>query len=143
MKDVPASRRSLGVSIAAVVLVSALAYARAPADGFVLDDAAAIAQHPGVTHPSPFNLLARDFWGGTRRHPRAAAYRPLTTASFALDWHLGHGAPPMFHLTNVALHVLVSVFLLLALWSLDGCTRRAAIAAALLFAVHPVHAEAV
>src|SRR5258708_5956079 len=143
MKDLPATRRSLLLSVALVTGLAALAYSRVPDDGLVLDDAAAIAQHPGVVHPSLHDLLARAFWGGTQRHPRAAAYRLLTSASFALDWQLARGTPWIFHVTNFALHVLVCNLVLLALWSLDGMRRRAALVAALIFTLHPLHSEAV
>ena len=137
MKDLPATRRSLLLSVAVVTALAALVYHEAPEDGFVLDDAAAIAQHRGVAHPTLQAIFARDFWGGTPRHPRAAAYRPLTTASFALDWQLAGGTPWIFHVTNFSLHVMICDLVLLALWSLDGMRRRAALVATLVFALHP------
>jgi protein O-mannosyl-transferase len=143
MTDLPATQRSLGWAIAAVTALVLAAYAPSVRDGFVLDDSAAIARHPGVTHPSFAGLVARDFWGGTRLHPHTPAWRPLTTASFALDWRLGGGFPTMFHVTNILLHLAVTLSLLLFLWRLDGLRRWTALAATLLFALHPLHVEAV
>ena len=67
-------------------------------------------------------------------------YRPLPLASYVIDWQLG-GAAWWFHAVNVAWHAGVSVALawLARRWS----GERAALAAGLLFAVHPVHVEAV
>jgi len=67
-------------------------------------------------------------------------YRPLPLASYALDWQLG-GAAWWFHAVNVAWHAGASVTVawLARQWS----GERAALAAGLLFAVHPVHVEAV
>jgi len=78
-------------------------------------------------------------WGGF-------LYRPLTVASFALDWHLG--GPGWFHAVNLVWHGAASVLvaLLAARWVGAGDAAaeiRAALAAGLVFAVHPVHVEAV
>ncbi len=80
----------------------------------------------------------------------ALYWRPLTQASYAVDWALGGGSPALFHWTNNLLHALCSglVTLLLAwLWLPLGlpASRRSsgALIAGLLFALHPVHSEAV
>ncbi len=80
-------------------------------------------------------------WAWTNSH--VGQWHPLTTMSFMLDSSLGamkdgHG----FHLTNVILHAIASVLLLLALRSLTGSFWRSAIATAL-FAIHPLRAESV
>ncbi len=73
-------------------------------------------------------------WGGD-------GYRPLTILAFKIQWVIGHGNPFVFHVVNIALYATVSVlvFLLakrvLPLW--------AAWITGALFAVHPVHVEAV
>jgi protein O-mannosyl-transferase len=66
-------------------------------------------------------------------------YRPLTLATYALDWRLGWTV--WFHAVNVVWHAGVSgaVALLSRRWMND----RAALVAGLIFAVHPVHVEAV
>jgi protein O-mannosyl-transferase len=66
-------------------------------------------------------------------------YRPLTMASYAVDWRIGQVA--WFHAMNVAWHAGASVLVavLVRRWSGD----RAALVSGLLFAVHPVHVEAV
>lgn len=73
-------------------------------------------------------------WGGD-------GYRPLTILAFSLEWAAGHGKPWLFHAVNVALYAAVSV----AVFFLAECClplTAAAITAAL-FAVHPLHVEAV
>ena len=73
-------------------------------------------------------------WGGD-------GYRPLTILAFKVEWAIGHGNPVVFHAVNIALYALVSVFVfflarrMLPLW--------AAWIVGALFAVHPVHVEAV
>jgi tetratricopeptide (TPR) repeat protein len=79
-------------------------------------------------------------------------YQPLTWLTFALDWTAAGLDPARFHGTNVLLHALTGVaFYFVALELLKravpGATagRRvaAALAAALLFAAHPLRAESV
>ena len=69
-------------------------------------------------------------------------YRPFTAISYALDWSLGGGQAAFFHWTNVALHAVNSV-LVAALVTALGAGPMAAGAAGAVFAVHPVHSEAV
>ena len=83
------------------------------------------------------------------RHPLSrdvpvgrSPYRPLTAISYALDWTLGGGEASFFHWTNVALHALVSGLVVLLLFRL-GATTLAAALGGVVFAVHPVHVEAV
>ncbi len=79
-------------------------------------------------------------------HPRATGYegiyRPLRTLSFAIDYRVWGVVPFGYHLVNLVLHAITSwlvYFLCLRLQFMRG----AAFGAALLFAVHPAHVEAV
>src|SRR6266542_2137674 len=54
-------------------------------------------------------------------------YRPLPLATFAVDWSLVHGHPAWFHAMNLLWHA----------------GTAAAVVAGAIFAVHPVHVEAV
>ncbi|HEU4649725.1 MAG TPA: hypothetical protein VFS33_11735 [Gemmatimonadales bacterium] len=79
-------------------------------------------------------ILAASWWPN-------ALYRPVTALTLAVNWVAGSGDPRMFHAVNVLLHGVASV---LVYWLAAGCMpRRAAVIAGLLFAVHPVHVEAV
>lgn len=75
---------------------------------------------------------------GTMRSP----YRPITSASYALSWAMGDGSPVAFHLFNLTAHALATVLVLVLLGRL-GAPPWAAGAGAAVFAVHPVHVEAV
>jgi len=121
------------ILVAAVAVTVALPTLRA---GFVYDDVPVVAEDARLGHLSP-RLLCVPYWGG---EVTDRIWRPATTLSFALDRAAGGGAPFPFHLTNLILHVLVSVLVLvLADRVLDPA---GAIVAGLLFAVHPVHVEA-
>ena len=80
-------------SVAVVALVFA-AYHGALGCGFALDDHAAIERSAVVTGPfSLARIFASDFWGRTAESRFVETWRPLTVLTFALDWHLGGGAP--------------------------------------------------
>ncbi|MDP3910373.1 MAG: hypothetical protein Q8Q14_08265 [Gemmatimonadales bacterium] len=66
-------------------------------------------------------------------------YRPLAIATYVLDWRVG--GPTWFHAVNLLWHAAatVAVTALARRWS----GAAAALAAGMLFAVHPVHVEAV
>jgi hypothetical protein len=64
--------------------------------------------------------------------------RPLLKASYTLNWTLGGG----FHLLNIALHA-INAALLFSIGALLFGNRKAALIAALLFALHPAATEAV
>jgi len=69
-------------------------------------------------------------------------YRPLTSASFAVENSLVHGKPFLYHLTNIVLHALTAAFVaLLAFW----VTRKklAGILAGLYFATQPLQVGAI
>ena len=69
------------------------------------------------------------------------SYRPLTVLTFRLNYLVHELAPLGYHLVNLCLHTAVSLLYHSLCCSL--LSRPAAALAALLFAVHPVHTEAV
>jgi len=121
------------------LLVAGLALAASVsglANGFVYDDVPIILQNP-VVH----NLESVGRTWTTPYWPAGLLYRPVTLQLFAAEWALGGGRPLVFHVVSIVLKVLAAVLL----WRL---ARRLlpplpALAAASLFAVHPVHAESV
>jgi len=121
-----------------VAVCAAVVYAGALWNQFALDDNQIVR----------FNTLVLQFSGVWRAFVSpywppligGGLYRPLPLASYAIDWQLG-GAAWWFHAVNIAWHAGASVAVawLARQWS----GERAALAAGLLFAVHPVHVEAV
>lgn len=69
-------------------------------------------------------------------------YRPATIVSFMVDAQRGGPDPRPYHVTNVVLHAAASA-LLLQLAVATGASPGAALAAALIFAAHPVNVQAV
>lgn len=69
-------------------------------------------------------------------------YIPATIVSFQANWLMGGGSPLPFHATNIVLHGInaVLVGLLFLRWTKN---QSIALVGAALFAVHPLHTEAV
>jgi hypothetical protein len=124
-------RRALLVAVAAIV-----AYHNALFDRFVLDDYHYVLENPSLRPANVPALFWRAYESGG-----AAFYRPLATATFALDRAAFHTWAAGFHAHNLVWHVVacVALFALLRRLTADD----AAMAGALIFAVHPIHTEAV
>jgi hypothetical protein len=106
--------------------------------GFALDDVPIIATNPLVHRwGGLLEAFAAPYWPPAAG---AAMYRPLTIASFALDWQSGQLV--WLHAVNVLWHVAASVTVaaLARRWS---DSTGGALLAGMVFAVHPVHVEAV
>ncbi|MGE0706532.1 MAG: tetratricopeptide repeat protein [Planctomycetota bacterium] len=128
------------------LLVAALAIAAllgaSAGTSWVQDDVSLVAENPRllVRDAAGLRALLRDrYWD--RRRPHERLWRPLPTASLALDLRLWGADPDALRRVNIALHALVSVCVWLVLRAL--LPGRAALVGGLLFAAHPVHAEAV
>jgi Tfp pilus assembly protein PilF len=116
--------------------------------GFVFDDHMQIERNPWLRSPEGLRLfLTRPFWGFNREQGPLGSnyYRPLFGAFDSLLAHVYGLDPTAFHAASVALHLAVCLLVALGARRLiqeDGA-GAAALAAGLLFAVHPAHAEAV
>jgi hypothetical protein len=124
-------------ALAAGLLAAAVA-APSIRNGFVADDHWVIVERPFLKQPPSVGALLRQpYWpagfGGVM-------WRPAVLASYALDYQLG-GSPHWFHVVNVLWAGLAAALLtLLACRLADPVTG---LVAGLLFAVHPLHVEAV
>ena len=104
---------------------------------FVYDDLETVVRHPLMHTVQTFpELVVSPYWYATGN-----LYRPLTSLTLGIDWVVGNGSPVVSHVVNVLLHALVTVLvgLLAARW----LPRLGAVTAATIFAIHPVHVEAV
>src|SRR5579863_2307312 len=116
----------------------ALAYANTLANQFAMDDELYILRNPQVTDPSLQRLFSPN--------SVSAVFRPVTFATLALNWALGGASPVGYHLINIFLHAGATWLLYVLLLELLGSAPEGAavaFAAALLYAVHPIHTEAV
>jgi protein O-mannosyl-transferase len=123
-----------------MVLLAALAilvYANTLFNQFAVDDELYVLRNPAVTSPSVHGLLDPI---------RMNKFRPLTFATLAVNWAVAGPHALGYHLFNILLHAAVTLLLYLLLKTLlDPLPQASTIAfvASLLFAVHPIHTEAV
>lgn len=107
-------------------------------------DSRAIKSNQDLRWETPVtSLFLNDFWGTPLSHSGShKSYRPLCVLSFRLNFLLHQLNPWGYHLVNVFLHSLVTI-LFTSLASQIFRETRVTIIAALLFATHPIHTEAV
>eukprot|EP00736_Rhodelphis_marinus_P004876 Rmarinus@m.3546 len=125
-------------------LVGISIYINSLGAGFVWDDLAAIERNRDLRPTTPiFEIFKHDFWGDDLMDPDSnRSYRPLTTLSFRLNYAFSNLDPYCYHLTNVILHAIVCGLYFHVCLVLSG-SRLLSFSAAILFAVHPIHTEAV
>ncbi len=124
-----------------LVLACLLSYANGLTGGFTYDDKAIVRDNPRIRTPAGVaKIFTTSYFGGPRG--TGSVYRPVLLLSYAVEWWI-HGRQAIaFHAVNVLLHAgatLLFAGLVLRL----GIAPAAAFASALLFAVHPLHVEAV
>ncbi len=142
MIDPPAAGgRAHAGRLSLVFLLAAVLYVNVLSGPFLYDDVTEILANPRVHRLSAIpDLIALEFWRDAPGWP--SLHRPVTAATIPLLFVLGDGASWPFHLANLILHGIVSCLLAALVMRLTGQTVPALVAG-VLFAVHPVHTEAV
>ena len=142
--DQAASGWTTALSAGLIALAALAVYANGFSGAFILDDVERIEQNPTIRHlwpPRPWLL------------PSPVNPRPLVGATLAVNYALGRFDVWGYHAVNLAIHIL-------AAWTLFGIVRRTlslprmrerfgtaatplALAAALVWTVHPLQTAAV
>lgn len=131
-------RMSECVRMGLLLATATLVYGNAVFNSFTYDDFPYILNNPAVTNPSLKGFLIAT--------QGSNVFRPVTFATFSLNWLLGNIHAFGYHLVNLLLHAAVTLLLYMVLRKLlEGVPRIETLSfvAALLFAVHPIHSEAV
>ncbi len=124
-----------------VVAVALATYANTARNGFVWDDIEIIVRNPANAQLGSIpSLFAGVDATPTGQHARY--YRPLTRSTYVVDRQLFGLEPAGYHVESAVLHALTAAGVHCMVISLFG-NPLVALAAGLLTAVHPVHAEAV
>jgi tetratricopeptide (TPR) repeat protein len=125
---------------AAVAVLAVVVYLNAFGNGFVLDDVRLIRDNVRIRSLANVpQFFASSYWGAEGAQ---ALYRPLVLATYAVNYALDGLSTGGYMAVNVALHAGVSLLLFALIRALGGSAFAAGVAGAL-FAVHPVHTEAV
>ncbi len=122
-------------------LVAVLVHWHALGNQFALDDVRLVESNPAIESLAHLpRLFVEPYWNIPGEN--YGLYRPLTIASFNLNRAVFGTGPFGFHLVNVLLHAAVASLVWLALRR-AGTRYGTALMGGLLFAVLPIHTEAV
>lgn len=139
------SRHSLFFRIlpfALIVLLGFASYANSLNGAFLFDDEVLIENNVFIKDLSKAGQFFVSGIGTGAGAGFESFYRPLLMLSYSLNYALAGLDVRIYHLTNLLLHVMAALVFYAAA-GLILRNRAAALAAALIFVVHPVHTEAV
>jgi len=129
--------------VAAVVSagLAALVYANSLRNDFAYDDVHIVQENPDIRSLSTLpRALLEPYWPG-EFGKQLGLWRPTTTAVVGLEYAVAGEDPLLYHIVNVVAHALTTALVVLVLAELMSVA--AALVGGLVFAVHPVHVEAV
>jgi hypothetical protein len=137
----PSRRRD--ILCAGLVVLAAVLPNLSTRDGYFLADDFGVIQ---VLHTKPlshfFTLFTRSWTEGIYGN-FSDELRPFVALSYQLDALWGAARPLAYHADSLLLHVACALLVSAIARVIAGLSRPAATFAGVLFAVHPVHAEAV
>lgn len=138
--------RALPASLAVLILLSAAIYHSAPGNAIVMDEVI-IRNNPDIAGDfRPSGIFSHGYWHGIASHD--PLFRPLSILSLACDRRanlalgLPGDDPRLYRWENIALNGIVAFLMFLLVIHL-GLGKQVAWVSSLLFAIHPIHAEAV
>ena len=138
--------------IIVIVLVSLAAYSSVLFNGFVYDDNSQVIDNPWIKDLSHLgDIFSKSVWSFLSGSTISNYYRPFMHIGYMLTYQVFGLKPMGFHLVNLLVHAGVSVLVFLII---SGLLKESAspapysylsppFVAALLFATHPIHTEAV
>ncbi len=129
--------RKRGVLILLLAAAALLIYGQSLKNEFVIWDDDSLV----YLNPLTQEMTLKNVWGAFSSYD-PELYVPLTIVSFQIEHALVGFNPFFFHLDNLLLHIVAAALVLMLLERL-GLERRTAFVGALLFAIHPINAEAV
>src|SRR5437763_1902811 len=129
--------------LAALLLITALSYGATLRFGYVYDDVLQIENNPRIKSVDYFpSYFTHQVWEHAKGQPQNL-YRPLFMIWLWLNFLMFGVSPAGWHATTLLLHLVV-------VWMVHRLARRllpddpmAALIAAAVFALHPIHVEAV
>ena len=137
----PSPFRSLRVALAVVGVLAAAVHVNTLLNDFAYDDRPIIVDNEDLhTLGTLPGTLVEPYWPNEYGR-ELGLWRPVTTGLFGLQWVVWGERPMPFHLLNVLLHVAVTMLGVVVLAEL--VPLGTAFVAGMIFAVHPVHVEAV
>lgn len=130
-----------------VGLVGFCVYANNLKNNFIMDDHFTVVSNEEIRSLRNIPRMFSHGWGehapqSTDRLISRGYFRPMSSLFFAMDYAIWGLHPAGYHLTNNLFHALVCVFVLLLLLRLTK-DLFIGLCGGILFALHPIHTEAV
>jgi protein O-mannosyl-transferase len=139
--QLPSLLQNRRMAAAIVTVLAVVVYWNALDNRFAFDDIRIVEDNQSIqTLDALPEAVMSSYWPG-RYGDLLSLWRPTTTALLGLEYVAGDGSPRVFHAVNLLGHAAVTLLTFLLLSEL--MSLAAAFIAAALFAVHPVHVEAV
>jgi tetratricopeptide (TPR) repeat protein len=146
-KDQPVAKsKSSLMSYWSIMLLIALTfavYSLALDNGFIYDDESQVLENKFIQDTKYIpKIFTTNVWAFMDKQALTNYYRPMMHLAYMLDYHLFGLKPFGFHLTNILFHILSTImvyFLTVELFK----DKSFGLLAGLLFALHPIHTEAV
>lgn len=131
----------IGMIAGAAGVAAVLAFANSLGNDFAYDDLPVVAANEDIhsLRTLPGTVL-KPYWPN-RQGQALGLWRPVTTWVLGLQWTLWRGSPTGFHAVNILLNGTAAALVAILLGHL--LPPSGALLGALVFAVHPVHVEAV
>lgn len=130
--------------IGAIIILTLATYANSLTGNFVWDDQVQVLRNVQIRDfqnlPGAFSGTVLAF--ANQGLAASNYYRPLQTVGYMLAYAIGGISPWPYHLLNVVLHIITTIFVYL-LCREFRLSSFASILAGLIFAVHPIHTEVV
>jgi len=138
-------RITLALTSALLCILAITAYSNAMRNGFVWDDHEQVVMNATLRPDTPLLRLAgTNHWGLARAgvQEQINYYRPLQMVTYRLTAEVFGFDARAFHAVNFGFHVLAVLLVFALFYKLTG-RMTLAFAGSALFAVHPIHTEAV
>jgi len=127
-----------------IIVISYIVFYNSLYNEFVFDDESVIVNNASIQNT---DNIVKYFSGEEGFHKVIGKYyRPIVSASYAVDFSIWGLDPYGFHMTNLIIHIIASLLLfkiLSFLFSRYKYRNIFSLFGALIFAVHPIHTEAV
>jgi len=151
-RSLPASGTTSSLAVITVLLAAFAVYFNSLFNGFVYDDSYQILKNPWIRDIGHIReIFSNSVWGFLGPSATSNYYRPVMHLIYMGTYHIFGPSAGGFHLVNVLFHAGASVMAFLVASRLFRETEASPsvtslappFVAALLFATHPVHTEAV
>jgi protein O-mannosyl-transferase len=124
-------------------VIAVVPYLNTLMNGFVDDDTLQVLANPFIQHPGHLRqIFTADAWAFYGASALSDFYRPLMNLTYLVLWRIYGAVPVGYHIANLVLEagVVCMVYAVTMRWTRD---RGIAFLSAVIFALHPIHAESV